>query len=330
MDVAAPAEGTAPAAAGLHGSTALVTGVSRRKGIGYAVAVRLAELGASVFIQHFAPHDLSQPWGGDDLDAVRAGIRSALTEGAVFGDVSADLAEPDAAAAVMAAAAGLTGRVDILVANHARSGGDGSIFDLTADLLDGHWQVNARATLLLTRAFAEQFGDTARAGAAPAEAVRAGGETTLAADTTPAAGTTPAPRRPGERGDAPVAINEFATGRVIWLTSGQIHGPMPGEVAYAASKAVLAGLTPTVASELLGRGILLNTVNPGPVNTGYLDPETTDRPLDGMLEYLRTLPFGRFGAPTDPARLIGWLCTPEARWLVGQVLTSDGGFSLAN
>ena len=330
MDVAAPAEGTAPAAAGLHGSTALVTGVSRRKGIGYSVAVRLAELGASVFIQHFAPHDLSQPWGGDDLDAVRAGIRSALTEGAVFGDVSADLAEPDAAAAVMAAAAGLTGRVDILVANHARSGGDGSIFDLTADLLDGHWQVNARATLLLTRAFAEQFGDAARAGAAPAEAVRAGGETTLAADTTPAAGTTPAPRRPGERGDASVAINEFATGRVIWLTSGQIHGPMPGEVAYAASKAVLAGLTPTVASELLVRGILLNTVNPGPVNTGYLDPETTDRPLDGMLEYLRTLPFGRFGEPTDPARLIGWLCTPEARWLVGQVLTSDGGFSLAN
>jgi len=334
MDVAAPAEGTAPAAAGLHGSTALVTGVSRRKGIGYAVAVRLAELGASVFIQHFAPHDLSQPWGGDDLDAVRAGIRSALTEGAVFGDVSADLAEPDAAAAVMAAAAGLTGRVDILVANHARSGGDGSIFDLTADLLDGHWQVNARAALLLTRAFAEQFGDAARSDAARSDAARSGavrsGADGAGTDAADPAAATQAPRRPGERGAQTAAIDELATGRVIWLTSGQIHGPMPGEVAYAASKAVLAGLTPTVASELLGRGILLNTVNPGPVNTGYLDPETTDRPLDGMLEYLRTLPFGRFGAPTDPARLIGWLCTPEARWLVGQVLTSDGGFSLAN
>jgi len=297
----------------LYGSTALVTGVSRRKGIGYAVAVRLAELGANVFIQHFAPHDLSQPWGGDDLDAVRAGIRSALAEGALFGDISADLAEPDAAAAVMSAAGRLTGRVDILVANHARSGGDGSIFDLTADLLDGHWQVNARSTLLLTRAFAEQFGDAARAGTGPGTAT-----------------ATKTPRRPGERGDPTAAIDELATGRVIWLTSGQIHGPMPGEVAYAASKAVLAGLTPTVASELLGRGIILNTVDPGPVNTGYLDPETTDRPLDDMLEYLRTIPFGRFGAPTDPARLIGWLCTPEGRWLVGQVLTSDGGFSLAN
>ena len=63
---------------------------------------------------------------------------------------------------------------------------------------------------------------------------------------------------------------------------------MPGEVAYAASKAALAGLTPTVASELLTRGILLNTINPGPVNTGYLDPETTDRPLEAMQERLRT------------------------------------------
>ncbi|POH69838.1 MULTISPECIES: SDR family oxidoreductase [Cryobacterium] len=302
----------------LHGRTALVTGVSRRKGIGYAVAVRLAELGASVFVQHFAPHDDAQPWGGDDLDAVRAGIRSALTEGAVFGDVSADLAEPDAATLVMRAAVGLTGRVDILVANHARSGGDGSIFDMTAAMLDGHWQVNARSTLLLTRAFAEQFGLAARPDAAGSDAAGP-------------VGAVQTPRRPGERGDpAAAAIDEFATGRVIWLTSGQIHGPMPGEVAYAASKAVLAGLTPTVASELLDRGILLNTVNPGPVNTGYLDPETTDRPLDGMLEYLRTLPFGRFGEPTDPARLIAWLCTTEARWLVGQVLTSDGGFSLAN
>lgn len=298
-----------PAEPGLHGKTALVTGVSRRKGIGYAVACRLAELGASVFVQHFAPHDEDQPWGGDDLDAVRAGIRSALAEGATFGDISADLSMPDAAAVVMGAAIGLTGRVDILVANHARSGGDGSIFDLTADMLDGHWQVNARSTLLLTRAFAEQFGDAARRDAA-------------------SGGPTP-PRRPGERADLPAAIDEFATGRVVWLTSGQMHGPMPGEVAYAASKAVLAGLTPTVASELLTHGIILNTVNPGPVDTGYLTPETTDRPLGGMLEYLRTIPFGRFGDPRDPARLIGWLCTTDARWLVGQVLTSDGGFALA-
>jgi 3-oxoacyl-[acyl-carrier protein] reductase len=295
-----------PTRASLHGKTALVTGVSRRKGIGYAVACRLAEEGANVFIQHFAPHDAQQPWGGDDLDAVRAGIRATLIDGAEFGDLSADLAEPDATEVTMHAAAGLTGRVDILVANHARSGGDGTIFELTADMLDAHWQVNARSTLLLTRAFADQFGDAARRDP----------------------GTSPAPL-PGAPPALPAAIDEFATGRVIWLTSGRMRGPMPGEVAYAASKAVLAGLTATVAGELLARGIILNTVNPGPVNTGFLDPQSTDRPLAGMLEYLRTIPFGRFGDPTDPARLIGWLCTTDARWLVGQVLTSDGGFALA-
>ncbi|MGY4857817.1 SDR family oxidoreductase [Cryobacterium sp. AP23] len=295
--------------ASLQGKTALVTGVSRRKGIGYAVACRLAEQGANVFVQHFAPHDAEQPWGGDDLEAVPSGIRSALIDDAGFGDLSADLTEPDAAADTMRAATELTGRVDILVANHARSGGDGTIFDLTADMLDGHWQVNARSTLLLTRAFAEQFGDAARrVEEAPTDI--------------------PLPPA-GAIGVLPAAIDEFATGRVIWLTSGQMRGPMPGEVAYAASKAVLAGLTPTVAGELLTHGIILNTVNPGPVDTGYLDPHSTDRPLAGMLEYLRTIPFGRFGDPTDPARLIGWLCSTDARWLVGQVLTSDGGFALA-
>ncbi|MFC5928456.1 SDR family oxidoreductase [Cryobacterium melibiosiphilum] len=285
----------------LLGKTALVTGVSRRAGIGFAVAVRLAELGADVFIHHFAPHDVEQPWGGDDLAEVRAGIRRALHEGARLGDISLDLAADDAAETLIAAAAGLTGRIDILVCNHARSGGDGSILDMTAEVLDGHWHVNARSTLLLTRAFALQFAGLAVGGP---------------------------PRRPGESAAAALPLDEFVTGRVIWMTSGQIHGAMAGEVAYAASKAALAGATPTVAKELLAHGIILNTVDPGPVNTGYLDPETTDRPLDDILAMVRDTPFGRFGRPGDPARLIGWLATDDGRWMVGQVLSSDGGFAL--
>ena len=103
---------------------------------------------------------------------------------------------------------------------------------------------------------------------------------------------------------------------------------MPGETAYAASKAALAGVTATVASDLLSVGVLLNTVNPGPVNTGYLDAETTDRPLEELQKELRATAFGRYGAPADPARLIGWLVSDDARWVVGQVITSDGGFGL--
>jgi 3-oxoacyl-[acyl-carrier protein] reductase len=284
----------------LIGKTALVTGVSRRRGIGFAVARRFAELGATVFIQHYSPHDAGQPWGADDIDAVRDGIKSALVEGAAFGDLSLDLSLPASVGALMDAASGLTGSVDILVCNHARSGGDGSIFDMTPELLDGHWQVNTRSTLLLTRAFAERY-----SGRAPS-----------------------VPSRPGEHPERSERVDEFATGRVIWMTSGQIHGAMRGEVSYATSKAALAGVTPTVASELLARGIILNTVDPGPVNTGYLDPDTTDRPLDEIQDRVRNTPFGRFGAPTDPARLIGWLATDDARWIVGQVISSDGGFAL--
>lgn len=285
----------------LAGKTALVTGVSRRRGIGFAVASRFAALGASVFIHHYRPHDLDHPWGGDDLDELRGELRGALQPGARFGDASADLRDAVEIPGLIDAAAGLTGRLDILVCNHAKSGGDGSILDMTAERLDAHWQVNARSTLLLTLAFAEH-----RSGEASQRAARPGDRLER--------------RGPHDANDA---------GRVFWMTSGQIHGPMRGEVAYAASKAALAGITPTVAAELLELGIILNTVDPGPVNTGYLDPETTDRSLEELQELARRTPFGRFGAPEDPARLIGWLATPDGAWVVGQVLSSDGGLGLS-
>ncbi|RXZ44723.1 SDR family oxidoreductase [Agromyces binzhouensis] len=283
----------------LAGRTALVTGVSRRRGIGYAVATRFAELGANVVIHHHRPHDLDQPWGADDLDAVRAGIRSSLAPGARMDDIGADLADAAQVEPVVEAARVLTGELDLLVCNHAKSGGDGGILDMTPEALDAFWDVNTRSTLLLTAAFARSKRPRSDA----------------------------APLRPGERirRDTPFAEPQ---GRVFWMTSGQVHGPMRGEVAYATSKAALAGVTATVAAELLELGILLNTIDPGPVNTGYLDPETTDRPLDELEAHLATTPFGRVGRPEDVANLIGWLATPGGAWVTGQVVTSDGGFSL--
>jgi 3-oxoacyl-[acyl-carrier protein] reductase len=282
----------------LHGKTALVTGVSRRRGIGFAVATKLASLGASIVIHHHRPHDLDLPWGGDDLDAVRDGIRAHLTEGARFADVAADLSDPSTIAGVIDTAEELAGGLDVLVCNHAKSGDDGSILDMTPERLSAFWEVNTRATMLLTAEFARRR-----------------------------APQTEEQRRPGDRitGNGPYAEPQ---GHVFWMTSGQIHGAMRGEVAYAASKAALAGVTATVAADLLELGIVLNTVNPGPVNTGYMDPETTDRSLEGLDEYLASTPFGRVGRPEDPAELIAWLSTSAGSWVVGQVLTSDGGFSL--
>lgn len=262
----------------LSGRTAVITGVSRRQGIGYAVASRLAQMGASLYLAHYSPHDAQQPWGADAIDDVVGGLRTHLADGAALAHGSTDLAAADGAGQVIGAAVSALGHLDILICNHARSGGDGPLAEMTAAKLDAHWQVNARSTLLLTQGFSEQHDG-----------------------------------RPG--------------GRVIWMTSGQINGGvMENEIAYATSKAALAGITPSVAADLIRRGIILNTVNPGPVNTGYLDVDTADRPPEVLEEVLSRFPGGRFGEPDDPARLIAWLVSDEGRWMIGQVLTSDGGF----
>jgi 3-oxoacyl-[acyl-carrier protein] reductase len=258
----------------LRGRVAVVTGVSRRAGIGYAIARRLAGLGASLVLHHYAPHDRDQPWGADPggLEAVVTGVTAALADpDAAVWHQEADLSDPDAPSRLIESAAATSRFLDILVCNHARSGGDGSLGTLTAGMLDAHWAVNTRASILLAQAFAGRHDDS----------------------------------RPG--------------GRIVFMTSGQDLGPMPGEVAYAASKGALASIVPTLADQLADRGITLNSVNPGPVDTGYAPPDVHE-------VVRRHFPPGRWGTPDDPARLIAWLVTDESAWITGQVINSEGGF----
>jgi 3-oxoacyl-[acyl-carrier protein] reductase len=143
----------------LRGRVAVVTGVSRRAGIGYAIARRLAALGASVFLHQFAPHDRDQPWGADPggPEAVITGVTAARAE-EVSGvrHLDLDLSEPGAPERLIDAAGQAFGHLDILVCNHARSGGDGPLGTLTAAMLDAHWAVNTRSAVLLAQAFAAQ------------------------------------------------------------------------------------------------------------------------------------------------------------------------------
>jgi 3-oxoacyl-[acyl-carrier protein] reductase len=137
----------------LSARNALVTGVSRRAGIGFSIAGRLLDAGAAVFVQGWAKHDAAQPWGSEPGGT--AGVAREL--GVPFAE--ADFADPAAPEQVVAAAAEAVGPLDILVVNHARSG-HGRLAELTAAQIDAFLHENVRAALLLVRDFAARHDDS--------------------------------------------------------------------------------------------------------------------------------------------------------------------------
>lgn len=130
-----------------------MTGVSRRAGIGFAVARHLREDGAAVFLHGWPEHDARQPWGGE------AGGTEALARELDSHFAEADLADPGAPERVVGAASDALGPLDILVVNHARSG-HGRLADVTADEIDAFLHENVRAALLLVREFAAGHDDS--------------------------------------------------------------------------------------------------------------------------------------------------------------------------
>ncbi|WP_152657992.1 SDR family oxidoreductase [Oceanobacillus sp. CFH 90083] len=250
----------------------LITGVSRRSGIGYAIARKAAALGASVIIHHHQAHDQEQEWGADDLEAVIEGIKAELVEDATFHEFKGNFMDVSAPEELFKEINKHCGYIDGLVCNHALSGSDGFLEELTAEMIDKHYIINTRSSLLLTQSFMKQHSP------------------------------------------------DKTMGKVIFMTSGQQQGPMPGEVAYASSKGGLAEIVLTLSDELADKNITINAVNPGPVDTGYLTENT-------WKEIRSKFPFNRFGTPNDTANLIGWLLTDEASWITGQVINSEGGFA---
>ena len=139
-----------PLVGALNGRVALVTGASRPVGIGAAVVRRLVADGAAVLAHSWVPYDEGQPWGGDPA-APQALVEELRAAGGRVEHVSADLADPQAPARLVARAREAFGGLDVLVANHARSTLQG-LADLTADEVDLTYAVNVRATLLLVQA----------------------------------------------------------------------------------------------------------------------------------------------------------------------------------
>jgi len=120
-------------------------------------------------------------------------------------------------------------------------------------------------------------------------------------------------------------IKEFVNranggGRIINISTDNAHR-FAGQIIYGASKATIEALTRSIAIEVGKLGITVNTVSPGPVQTGWIDAALEE-------QVLPNIPIGRIGTPDDIADTILFLASDKAEWITGQVIKVDGGHAI--
>jgi NAD(P)-dependent dehydrogenase (short-subunit alcohol dehydrogenase family) len=121
-------------------------------------------------------------------------------------------------------------------------------------------------------------------------------------------------------------MREQGSGAIVNCSSiGGLIG-LPGRAAYHASKHGVIGLTRSAALEYAARGIRINAVCPGTIDTPMVADMLAKEP-DAMREILRDQPIGRLGRPEEIAAAVLWLCGPGASFVVGHALAVDGGFT---
>jgi 3-oxoacyl-[acyl-carrier protein] reductase len=242
----------------LSGKIALVTGGSR--GIGAAIAKRLAAEGAAVAITYS-----SSP---DRAEAVVKEIESA---GGKAIAIQADAADADAVKHSVNETVKQLGGLDILV-NNAGVAAMAPLDQFTLEDYDRTMAVNVRGVFVASQEASRHMKEG---------------------------------------------------GRIITIGSTNAERmPFAGGGVYAASKAAVAGLTKGLARDLGPRGITVNNVQPGPVDT---DMNPADGPFAETLKGMMALP--RYGTGDEIASFVAYLAGPEAAYITGASLLIDGGFA---
>jgi len=237
---------------------AVVTGAGR--GIGHAIAVRLAKEGARV--ASVSRTEANAEKTASEINGLRADTAKAYAV-----DVADQAAVQKAAGEIFEA----FGRVDILV-NNAGVTRDGLSMRMSMEDWDTVLNTNLKGAFNFTQAV----------------------------------------MRP---------MIKQRSGRIINISSIAGLTGNAGQANYAASKAGLIGLTKTLARELASRGITVNAVAPGLIETDM----TTVLSEEIRQSILQKVPLGKLGEPDDIAGAVAYLASPEAKYITGQVLTVDGG-----
>jgi 3-oxoacyl-[acyl-carrier protein] reductase len=110
-------------------------------------------------------------------------------------------------------------------------------------------------------------------------------------------------------------------GRIITLSTDAAHAHT-ANVSYAASKHAIESYSRSAAAEMGRYGVTVNIVAPGPIQTGYITPESEARIAEGT-------PLGRVGQPEDVADVVVFLASEQAHWLTGQLLYVGGGWRMS-
>ena len=118
-------------------------------------------------------------------------------------------------------------------------------------------------------------------------------------------------------------------GRVVNIASDAGRVGSSGEAVYSACKGGIIALTKTLARELVGKGVILNTICPGPTDTAilrsFLEGAEGARIAEGLK---RAIPMRRFGAPEDYPGLVAFLLSDDAAYMTGQTISVSGGLTM--